>query len=98
MRRGLIVIALLYGCSHGPSPADQAALTRLAVTIDTAHAKGCLDDAATSAAEADLTQLGVSLAEVDKARAMKEVWETIKPVVTVGISLLIDWLGKGGTT
>lgn len=87
-------LALLWflasGCT-GMRPEDQAALVSLSGKLEAARAR-VLTASEADEGQAQLVQLGASLADVQRQRVLVEAWDTVRPLVAAGIGFLL-----GGT-
>lgn len=83
----LLLLALLGGCAHGPSPQDQADLQTLASTV--AHASACIPPEEATASMQALSRLGARLTSKAQAEAL---WQAATPTLTAVAHWLADWL------
>lgn len=91
----LVTAVFVGGCSSAPKPEDQAALLSLSAKLDTAKER-VLTAAEADEGHAQLVQLGISLADVERQRALASVWTAVQPVVTAGIPILVGMVTGGG--
>lgn len=83
----LVLLVVLGGCAHGPSPQDQADLQTLASTV--AHASACIPPEEATASMQALSRLGARLTSKAQAEAL---WQAATPTLTAVAHWLTSWL------